>query len=291
MTLCIAGECEHDGIPAIVMCCDWRGTRGSTYQELVGSDDVYKMRDVFGMSALLAGSETEADRLLVASESAIQKFCGSTPSPDSDLIMDELLRDLEKAAASRKKKIIEHFVEINLGISYAELRATERSRLTDYQEIIWRRIEELTLGADVIIGGFSDEAVIVRLDRYGKAHWETNYSVIGEGADIALAFLCQQPWDFGGSSNPPTFGTVKPMTLMQCLYRVYEAKKAAEKNRSVGESTALIVLIQGRGKFEVSDACRERMQWAFDAKHRVPGLEFDSSFLEPQEEGKVGDRI
>jgi 20S proteasome alpha/beta subunit len=151
-------------------------------------------------------------------------------------------------------------------------------------EEVYDAIRNLNLQADVIIAVFSDESVILRLDRFGSVHWESNYSVIGEGADIALAFLCQQPWDLGGSSNPPTSGPSTAMTLMQCLYRVYEAKKAAEKNRSVGEATAFSVLIRGKGRFEISTTCRDKLYNAFKRKNRVPKLKFDASFLEPEKD-------
>lgn len=281
MTLCIAGECEHAGKPAIVLCCDWRAQRGTEFKELVGSDDVNKIREIAeSTSALLAGSETEADRLLTACDPAILKFCATPVNLDSDIVITDLLRGLEKAAEDRKAEIIKHHVRMAQGIEYDELRKTPKDCLSDLDDEILHSIRGLTLGADVIIATFSDEAMIIRLDRYGKAHWETNYSVIGEGSDIALAFLCQQPWDFGGSSDPPTVGWVKALSLMQCLYRVYEAKKAAEKNRSVGESTAFSVLIKDVGRFEISDECRDILYDRFEKKTRVPTIEFEPSYLE-----------
>jgi 20S proteasome alpha/beta subunit len=201
-------------------------------------------------------------------------------------VIDKLLRGLEEAAAKRKAEMIGHYVKMTLGIDHPSLRQIPKDRLTDLDEEVYHAIRGMTLGADVIIGTFSDESVIIRLDRYGKSHWETNYSVIGEGADIALAFLCQQPWDFGGSSDPPCVGWVNPLTLMQCLYRVYEAKKAAEKNRSVGESTAFSVLIKDTGRFDISDEGRDILYDRFEKKRRVPQIEFKPSYLESEEKEK-----
>lgn len=279
MTLCIAAECEHENRATIVMCCDWRAQRGSITRELVGSDDVDKIREIGPASALLAGSETEADRLLAGCEVSIQKFCATPPGSNSDLVMDEFLRSLEVAACLRKKEIIEHFVGMSLGMDYKRLQDVTGDHLTGYQEEVWHEMRHLDLGADIIIGAFSDESVTVRLDRYGRAHWEANYSVIGEGADIALAFLCQQPWD--RSCSPDHLGPTEPLTLMQCLYRVYEAKRAAEANGTVGRTTAFHVLIQGLGKFDISGRCSELMDEEFRRKHyRVPEIPFESSFLE-----------
>jgi hypothetical protein len=283
VTLCIAAECEHDGVAAIVLCCDWRGQRGSEYQELVGSDDVEKIRDIPGVQAqaLLAGSETDADRLLTCCESAIRKFCATPVNSDSDIVITTLLREIEQAAEIRKAQIIEHHVRMSSGIDYLVFRNTPKDRMTSYDEEVYRGIQSLTLGADIIIATFSDEPVILRLDRYGVVHWQTNYAVIGASSDIAYALLCQQPWDLGGSSDPPNFGISKPMTLMQCLYRVYEAKKAAESNRTVGGSTAIVVMLQGKGEFEISEQCRDKLKEVFERKNRrVPQIDFDPTFLE-----------
>jgi hypothetical protein len=273
-------KCEHKEKPTIVLCCDWQARKGTEERELVSADDVDKIREIIGVeaSALLAGTETDADRLLITCESAIRKLYRSPIDSNTDLAVDTFLKELETAAETRKKEIIEHYIKMFLGLDYSSLRAIPKDRLTDIDEEAYHTFRTLNLGADVIIA--TDEAVIVRLDRWGRAHWENNYSVIGEGADIALAFLCQHQWDFGGSSEPASFGSVAPVTLMQCLYRVYEAKRAAEKKSSVGRSTALSVLIKGEGTFEVSDSCRQLLLEAFEQKNRVPQIRFDSSFLE-----------
>src|ERR1700733_14485365 len=52
MTLCIAAECWNDDIPCIALCCDTRAERGGVFHELVGSDDVDKIREVGSVSIL-----------------------------------------------------------------------------------------------------------------------------------------------------------------------------------------------------------------------------------------------
>lgn len=107
--------------------------------------------------------------------------------------------------------------------------------------ILSREIERLNLGADVVIAGFHGaEPIIVRLDCLGETHWEDNYSVVGTGTDIALAFLCQNSYD-------------DDMPLHECLFRVFEAKAAAQRNRTVGPVTAFEILINGRGRFDISN--------------------------------------
>ena len=122
VTLCIAAECEHEGAPAIVMCCDWQSQTGNAVQGFVNADDAYKLREVKSASALLDGSPTMADALLASCRGAISEFIGSASGPDSDLATDRFLRNLEAGASSRKTAIIDHHVRMRLGMEYADLR-------------------------------------------------------------------------------------------------------------------------------------------------------------------------
>jgi hypothetical protein len=70
---------------------------------------------------------------------------------------------------------------------------------------------------------------MMRITPTGDVLWEDHFSTIGTGGPIAEAFLVQREYD-------------DFMPLDECLYRVYEAKVAAEKNRDVGPTTVLEVL-------------------------------------------------
>src|SRR5205823_1050257 len=144
------------------------------------------------------------------------KFTSTPPNPDSDVVITRFLADLRASAARRKRELIEHYTRMNLGLSYEEFLNTAKQRFTDddYRSR-WSEIDEINLGAEVVICGFSGEPVIVRLDAYGETHWETNYSAVGTGQDIAFSFLCQREW-CNDRGSPPQ--------LMECLYRIYEAK-------------------------------------------------------------------
>jgi 20S proteasome alpha/beta subunit len=228
MTLCIAAECWHEEKPCIAMCCDTRAERGGLFHELVGSDDVEKIRQIGPFTALLSGSETAADELLTLCNRPIRNFSRTPASPaESDEVITDFLKQLRQRAAERKKDLIDHHLRMSLGLSFEEFLNTHRNKLHDvHARDIWNQIEHIDLETDLLICGFSgDEAVVIRLDRFGKTHWETNYSVVGIGSDIALAFLCQRDWNEGEG---------KRLQLMDCLFRIYEAKKAAEKNRHVG---------------------------------------------------------
>jgi hypothetical protein len=120
MTLCIAAECWEGETPYIAMCCDARAERGGVFQELVGSEDVDKMRGIGPVTALLSGDETDADELLTQCESAIRydvpmKAKPLTPFEKFTHAMDGLMRvphsaikealDKEKREKERKKRV------------------------------------------------------------------------------------------------------------------------------------------------------------------------------------------
>ena len=139
------------------------------------------------------------------------------------------------------------------------------------------------LGSDLIVCSVTDEPVIVRLDTLGSVHWEHNYSAIGEAADIARAVLCQLPWM--ADAEPGVVGTMDRPSLMECLYRVYEAKYETQMARrsSVGESTAFRVLTN-KGKFDITLNCWVELKETYDENHKVPKIEFDPGFLVKEED-------
>lgn len=270
MTLCISAECVHEYEPAAVLCFDWRAQTGDpTTGMLVGTDDAYKLREVGSASVLLAGGRTMADELLMSCREAITdviESAGGSPAPEDDLLVNQLLQKLRGAAAARKHAIISHYVEMSTGMQHAELIKHPQEHYRD----VWMEINNLNLGADILITsvGTATQPIIIRLDRWGETHWEYNYSAIGEGSRIARAMLCLQPWDGLGWPNGenPTLPS-----LLQCLYRVYEAKRAAHiaHPSSVGEATGFQVLI-GDEKFSLDPMFQERLDEVFNIKHRVP---------------------
>jgi hypothetical protein len=218
---------------------------------------------------MLAGSETKADELLTACDEVIRKFSETPEDINSDLEITRFLENLRKVARARKREILEHYVGMTLGISYEDFLNTAQRRFTEAQYVDeLERIRHLGLGAEVIICGFhGDEPLTVKLDADGEAHWETNYSVIGDGADIALAFLAQRDYD-------------PEMPLMECMLRVYEAKRAAEVNRHVGKLTSFEVLVQARKRFDISDTCFKLLKRTVRKRHALPKVEFKGEYLE-----------
>lgn len=279
MTLCIAAECWLGKTPCVVSCCDTRAERGGVFQELVGSEDVDKLRDLGPMTALLSGDPTAADRLLSLCEETINNFSSSRASTDDfDIEITKYLKGLESAAERRKGEIVDHHLEMTLRMPYKDFVKDHRSALAEtHSREIWNEIKLIDLATDTVFCGFSgsDEPVLVRLDRYGKAHWEDNYSVVGIGSDIALAFLCQRDW-YTENGDEDDEGQLQ---LHDCLYRVFEAKAAAQKNRHVGESTAFEILMPKGKRYDVTDACFKTLKRKYASRLKPPDLSGMKDFL------------
>jgi hypothetical protein len=269
MTLCIAADCWINDKPALAYCCDTRAERGGIFHELVGSEDAWKIREIGKNIALVSGIETSADRLLAVCDKTIQEFGEAKAGDDSDILIDRLLRDLEGHAVTRKKAIIDHWLGFDYGISHSEFLRTHKEGLDAEQgRDIWKRIHATDLDTDLLICGFQDEEpVIVKFDRFGKAHWETNYSVVGSGADIALSFLCQHDWD----DSP---------TLIQCAYYLLEAKTAAERNRHVGEFTRLHFMMSDGKRFQLKERVYDRLDRQVENRRKVKTSPFSMDMLE-----------
>jgi hypothetical protein len=219
---------------------------------------------------LLAGHQSRAEDLLTACSDAISTFSERTFGPNfTEASIDALLGELRGMARKKKAEVIRHYVEMTIGISFDEFKTLPT---TNHIET-WAEVRSLTLGADLLISCVppDSEPVIVRLDRWGATHWESRYAAIGEGGEIARALLCLQPWDDSGR-HLSSGGGSEP-TLGQCLYRVYEAKRAAHvaNPSSVGRATGIQVLWKGQ-KLAITQQCIESLEDAFNLKHNVPGF-------------------
>jgi 20S proteasome alpha/beta subunit len=280
MTLCIAAECEiKDGslkLPAIVLCCDWRAQTGHEGGALVGADDAYKIKKIDNeMYALLAGNPSDARELITACKTATNNFIAEAriaTIDDVDVVVREFQIALRTAAGLRKAEIIENHVLNRFGASYKEFRHTPRDQQTEFHSHIWSEIQLLNLNADLIFCGFCAEVpVIVRLDRYARTPWVSNYDAIGTGSEVARAMLCLQPW------SQDATGPITPVRLNECLYRVFEAKNVAHvaDPQSVGEPTSFQIVVAKNGAFGITPKFFQRLVDEFNLKHCVPGLSTD----------------
>jgi hypothetical protein len=160
MTLCIAAECDYEGTPAIVLCCDWRAqTTESASGFEVGRDDALKLREIGPWSILVSGNPNDAKDLIAKCKKPIKDFSEKEINPDdSDIAISELQTQLRFAAQSRKQEIVHHYVAMSFGKSYDDfLKITRPENVTDFHNDIWSGIRRLHLGTDLLICGFCGE--------------------------------------------------------------------------------------------------------------------------------------
>jgi proteasome subunit B (beta)-like protein len=269
MTLCIAAECNEAGDSAIVLCRDWQAQKGS-----VTSDDADKEREVdeggLGCRVLLAGSPTRADHLLTTCEPAIREFMRKNSPTDTDIDTDKLLQDLRVAAKLVRRELINGWVATTLNMEFDDFRKHGRNELLEsHYHDVWETIRRYDIGAELLITLYDadEDAVIIRTDGLGEVFWETDYSIIGTGGEIARAFLCQVDYD------------PSKMSVGDCIYEVLRAKFAAENSREVGAGTTVKVTAKGK-KDRVASLKGFDYYKGLLLPYRTPKLEFDSSFLE-----------
>lgn len=230
MTVCIAAGFHdrlHDG-PGIVLCCDERGTRGQ-----VSADDSAKIRWALDdrLAVLLAGSRTSADQLYLTIMEAIQENVDFS----DEMKITRFIQTVKRAAQKRKRELMEEHVSLTLGMSLDEFTNKSKNVLLETHYLdVWSELKSINLSAELILAALSEEeAIILRVTPFGDVLWENHFSTIGTGGPIAEAFLVQKNYD-------------DLMEVEECVYRVFEAKVASEKNRDVGPTTYLEVLTGGR---------------------------------------------
>jgi hypothetical protein len=236
------------------------GTRGE-----IKSDDIDKIRPIQGCTVMFAGDNSHAHDLIYECEAAIESYAAGS----DELAITKLKLSLNEASRKRKRAIADSFVSSKFGLSYdAIFNFSNANPNNPFYADRWDDIKRLTLGAELIITTFTDDeaAILVMPLEGGEAKWPTHYAVIGSGAPIASAFLRQKAYD-------------DEMEISECLYRVLEAKTAAEGNPYVGMET-LIEVSTPQGSFEVDERYIDRVLNTIERRReQIPKIKFDPKFL------------
>jgi Proteasome subunit len=265
MTLCIAAECNDKSHPAIVLCRDWQAQKGSTT-----SDDAYKQRDVDECRVLISGSPTRADHLLLACEPAIREFLKKDNPKNTDIDTDKLIQDLRAATKNIRKEYVNSWVAATLNMEFEEFCRVSRAQFHEsHYHDIWETIKRYDIGAELLITLFDAEgvSVIIRTDGIGEVHYESDYSVIGTGGDLARTVLCQVDYD------------PAKMSVGDCIYEVLRAKYSAERSREVGSDTTVLVTSKGKEDRWLSKKGHKYYEKLL-VPYKTPKLEFRDDFLE-----------
>lgn len=142
----------------------------------------------------------------------------------------EALQIVRKALADRKRELSEEYTQGHYALSFDEFMASAKAKFPDEE---FRRamieIRSIDLGAEFILCGYPNTfPFLIVTDRNGTTSTPDNFAVIGKGAALAQTVLLHRM-------------CVEASPFDQVLYSVFEAKKYAERESSVGFSTSIFV--------------------------------------------------
>ena len=244
----------------MVLCCDMSGARDD-----VISESSVKMRRIRDSEVLLAGDLNAAKELLIVCEQKIEKYVKG----GNDLAINELLESLRSAVTAYRDGINHQYLTRNYGITFGNFLKHGKDYFYEMDHArIWSEIRHLDLRAGLIISSFSDdEAMHITISSDGHVQWVDNYAVQGTGARICNTFLAQRDYD-------------DYMPLDECLYRVLEAKLAAERDPYVGEETVVSVVTPDE-RYWVDDDYVTRLFDKIDKRKQIPAIHLEERFLKP----------
>ena len=263
MTICIAAVCRHEKEFAVILCADYRGTRGN----YIHSDDLHKIWHFVEGGAIMYAGDSDAGHefcrqfaVLAREWNAIEKTEG-----DGDIRLGQYLAKTRSLVLQFKRARANHVLGTKYCLSLDDVYAPDaQSRLPAYGEIV-ETIKNVNLGAEFLIAYTADvEPEFIRIDQSGHV-WSDpgHYIAIGSGEPLAAAIFSQIDQD-GYQS------------LHECLTWVFQAKVAAQNNPYVGETTQIWVLFKKQREFMLSDE-------AWEILMKTPGIvlaPFDERLVE-----------
>jgi hypothetical protein len=182
------------------------------------------------------------------------------PLRGDDLQITRLRIGLTKAVKDRKREMASASLGAEFGISYEELLAFSQAHPDDPRwNDAWQKVRMMSFGAELIISAFTDDEVaILTVESDGTVTWTEHYAAVGTGSAIANAYLQQRPY-------------YDSMDVSECLYRVMEAKTAAERNPHVGKSTNLEAR-RAEGAYMLSFEFEQQIRKLIEEKRTLPEL-------------------
>ncbi len=189
---------------------------------------------------------------------------------DTDIDSDKLVQDLRVATKLTRREYVNNWVATTLNMEFEDFLKYGRTQFHEsHYHDIWETIKRYDIGAELLITLFDAEGlpVIIRTDGLGEVHYESDYSIIGSGGEIARAFLCQVDYD-------PT-----KLSVGQCIYEVLRAKFAAEHSREVGSDTTVVVTSKGKKDRWLSDKGHEFYDELL-YPYQTPKVEMSAEVLE-----------
>lgn len=218
MTIGIAATCDFGTHhPKVILCSDWQVT-----SELGAAQTHFKEWHLGkNWHCLYAGKPPSARALIFGLRNKILQH-------SSDIDETNIVSIIQSALNERKFSLCNEFVQGRYAMSYDAFLSSGKTNLpADRFLSAVHAIENIVLGAEFLITGFIfGYPIIIQTDQRCGVSIKESFACIGEGSYLAHASLMHRAHDEMGP-------------LGTSIYSVYEAKKWAERNRTVGDMTAM----------------------------------------------------
>lgn len=235
MTVCIATICnmaDKERGPIIVTCSDvlMSGAMGKAEGRL-------KNRPMLcGWGVMTAGEDGE---MTAIGDHVKAQFDGLEWNGVEQA--DAMMR-VRAAVGARKKEKIEELTMAKYGISYQELRQFGNTQFPPetLREAMWA-IESCKVDAECIVWGFDYVGApqIITVDQSGHVYRRRDFGVIGSGGYLAQSMLLHRGFHIY-------------VPFREATYLTYEAKKHAEGESAVGETTSVFAADRSGKRFGLS---------------------------------------
>jgi hypothetical protein len=220
MTVCIAAACDFAATePKVILCSDTQlsGSLGSTqalHKQFVLAP---------GWFAAFSGAPDAARDLFIRMR---RKFLFMKVEDENTVL--SLVRE---AMNERKKMLSDEYVNSKFAMSYDDFLKSGKAQLAESRHLAAAQaIETMPIGADFLVVGFVlGYPLIIETNQQCRAAIRDAFAAIGDGGYLAHASLLHRE-----HSEIHLFN--------KAVYHVYEAKKWAQRNRSVGDATHMIIL-------------------------------------------------
>ncbi len=213
MTVCIAAMAENG--KAMVLCADRQRTQGAMRHE----GRLPKKREIgYGWCFLYEDNGTRADTFRDETQDRLRTRYGPRDFPPED----EVSPQEERIYPMTAREIIR-----DVQVEFVALRDA-----TLHRGVLDPEAKALDLG--LLVVGFDENGEAAGIEMFANGDYESirevGYGVIGEGEDVASATLAH-------------YGTTMDDPLDHVLYKVYEAKRRADKLiTSVGAATDMWIM-------------------------------------------------
>ncbi len=217
MTLCIAAICNNppgSSSKGLVFCTDAQFSQG-------GASAEFSIKWQWIMHprwlALMAGNVAGSKHLIQDLKASLQ---------DKPLDHETAFNDIEKAVERYAEKRIENYIRRTLGVAPSEFFTSVEPNLTEtlkYEMLNYMAHPPEDEHCWLTIAGFADKRPrLFLVNPDFSVREETNFSIIGSGADFARPALLRLHQHEGRSQGVT-------------IYNVFEAKRLAEINPDVGK--------------------------------------------------------